>query len=283
MRFGGANKDGGGAQYVRGIIPGNGTPPDGALWLTYSSNKEDLFVTRVPVPIKGTVDQDVQDDFEDMEPGGLVTDWNVYTGIWNPIAVVKDAGNQVLRLEDQDPYDYAKAVRIFPETTKARISLDLRLEQAGHDNLEIEIQSSRGQRPVRIVLVGRDGVIVANEGPKPGDVAPLETGKWIHLDIDVDTIAGTYDLGVDGEKAVEGAAFAESLDNSANPYGSRFEAPTVERVVFRTGISRTQDFSRYGFTANGFKKYEPDLPGVDEPVSRTVVDLDNVRTETARP
>jgi hypothetical protein len=283
MRFGGANKDGGGAQYVRGIIPGNGTPPDGALWLTYSSNKEDLFVTRVPVPIQGTVARDVDDDFEDREPGGLVADWNVYTGVWNPIGIVKDAGNQVLRLADQDPYDYAKAARVFPETTRARISLDLRLEEVGHDNLEIEVQTYRGQRPVRIVLVGKDGVIVANEGPELDDVAALVAGEWVHLDIDVDTTAGEYDLHVDGEEVVDGAAFAERLDDTGNPYGSPFEDPTVERVVFRTGIYRMKDFSRYGFQANGYKKYEPDLPGADEPVARTVVDLDNVRTETARP
>ena len=92
-----------------------------------------------------------------------------------------------------------------------------------------------------------------------------------------------YDLHVDGEKAVDGAPFAERLDDTARPYGSGFETPTVERVVFRTGIWRMRDLSRYGFSANGFKKYEPDLPGADEPVSRTVVDLDNVKTVTARP
>ena len=240
-------------------------------------------MTRVPVPLEGTVDHDVDDDFEGMEPGGLVTNWNVYTGVWNPVAVVKDAGNRVLRLEDQDPWDYATATRVFPETTKARVSLDVRLEQAGHDNLEIEIQSARGERPVRIILVGKDGVIVAHEGTKPDGVAPLAVGSWVHLDIDVDTITGAYDLSVDGSRVVEAAAFAEPLDNEASPYESGFEAPTVERVTFRTGIYRGQDFSRYGWHANGFKKYEPDLPGADEPVSRTVIDLDNVKTETARP
>jgi len=44
-----------------------------------------------------------------------------------------------------------------------------------------------------------------------------------------------------------------------------------------------KDFSRYGITANSFRKHEPDLPGADEPVSRTVVDIDNVKTRTDRP
>ena len=283
MRFSGSNKDGGGGQYVRGIVPGNGAPPDGAMWLTYSSNKEDIFVTRVPVPIRGTVDRDVQEDFESVEPGGTVPEWNIYTGTWNPVAVVKDAGNRVLRLEDQDPYDYAKAVRVFPETTKARVSLDLRLSEVGHDNLEIEIQDYQGRRPVRIVLVGRDLQIFANQGPTMGIVAALELRKWIHLDLDVDTLAGTYSMQVEGKKVVDGAGVAERPGTGANPYGSRFASQTVERLVFRTGIWRMKDFSRYGITANTFKKYEPDLPGTDEPVLRTVVDLDNVRTQTARP
>ena len=42
----------------------------------------------------------------------------------------------------------------------------------------------------------------------------------------------------------------------------------MEGVVFRTGIYRNRDFSRYGFSANAFKKFEPDLPGPDEPVAR---------------
>ena len=283
MRFSGSNKDGGGGQYVRGIVPGNGVPPDGAMWLTYSCNKEDVFVARVPVPIRGTVDRDPQDDFESMEPGGTVTDWNVYTGTWNPVAVMKDAGNRVLRLEDQDPYDYACAIRVFPETTKARIGFDVRLSEVGHDNLEVEIQDARGRRPVRIVLVGKDRQIFSNQGPTMGIVSTLEPRKWIHLDIEVDTVAGTWGLQADGKRLVSGAAFAEPLGTDANPYGSRFVSSTVERLVFRTGIWRMRDFGRYGITANTFRKYEPDLPGADEPVTRTVVDIDNVKTQTARP
>jgi hypothetical protein len=283
MRFGGANKDGGGAQYVRGIIPGNGVPPDKALWLTYSSNKEDIRVTRVPVPIRGTVEKDVDDSFDNMTVGGLVTDWNVYCGIWTPIAVVKDKANKVLRLEDKAPYDYAKAVRVFPETTKAKVSFDLRVQDAGRDNLEIELQNYKGQRPVRIVLDGRSGKIKANKGESMSDIASLAAGKWLKLDIDVDTMAGKYDLKLNGEKVVSGAAFAGALDNTNNPYKSKSTTPTVERIVFRTGTWRMKDFSRYGFGANDYRKNEPDLVAADEAVAEAVYDIDNFRTVTAKP
>jgi len=283
MRFGGGNKDGGGAQYVRGIIPGNGTPPDGAMWLTYSSNKEDIRVTRVPVPIRGTVDQDVADDFEDMAIGGLVKNWNIYTGLWHPIAVVKEQGNKVLRLEDKAPYDYAKAVRVFPETTGAQVSFKLKVEQVGRDNLEIELQNYKGQRPVRIVVDGKNGKVIANNGKRVEEVGSIPTGKWLTFRVEADTVTGKYNLRVEGTKVVSGAAFAETLDNSDNPYDSKFKTATVERVVFRTGTWKMKDFSRYGFGANDYRKNEPDLQGADDAVDNAVYDIDNFRTVTVKP
>ncbi len=264
MRFGGGNKDGGGAQYVRGIAPGNGTPPDGAMWLTYSSNKEDIWVCRVPVPITGTVDQDVNDDFEDMKPRGIVTNWNIYSGVWNPIFVKAPKTGKFLRLIDKDPIDYAKAVRVFPETTKATISFDLRPQRYGKDALEIELQNYKGQRPVRIVIDGKNNL--------------LPEKKWAKIVIDVDTIAGKYDLTINGKKAVTGGAFAEALDNTDNPYKSKFKEPTVERIVFRTGTWRMKDFSRYGFGKNDYRKNEPDIKGPDEAVKKAVFDIDNFKT-----
>jgi hypothetical protein len=204
MRFGGANKDGGGAQYVRGIMPGNGTPPDKALWLTYSSNKEDIWVTRVPVPTRGTVEEDVDDSFDDMSASGIVTDWNVYCGIWAPITVTGDKANKVLRLEDKAPYDYAKAVRVFPETTRAKISFDFRVQDTGSDNLEIEFQNYKGQRPVRIIVDGKNGRIKANDGEQFNGVESASVGKWLKLDVEVDTMAGTYNLKVNGKEVVSG-------------------------------------------------------------------------------
>jgi len=262
MRFGGGNKDGGGAQYVRGIIPGNGIPKDGAMWLTYSSNKEDIFVARVPVPVTGTVDKDIKDNFDNIKDGGFVTGWNIYSGQWNPIKVVEDSGNKVLELKDKDPYDYAKAVRVFPETTKAKISFDLKAVKGGRDPLEIEIQNYKGQRPVRIVV---DGILT-------------QTQKWQKYDITVDTIKNTYDLKIDGKNVVKGALFAEKLDNSNNPYKSNFAEPTVERIVFRTGVWRMTDFSRYGFGANDYMSEVPDVKDPDDEVDEAIYQIDNFST-----
>lgn len=282
MRFGGANKDGGGAQYARGIIPGNGRSPDGDMWLTYSSNKEDIWVARVPVPIRGTVEEDAKNSFDDMDVGGFVKEWNIYSGLWTPIAVADDNGNKVLRLQDKDPYDYANAVRVFPEATKAKISFGLRVADAGRDSLEIELQNYKGQRPVRIILEGKNGKITANNGEKLSKVASFSVGKWLKLIIDVDTTACKYDLTVNGKNVVPGGAFAEAIDNTGNPYKSKFAIPTVERIVFRTGTWRIKDFSRYGFGANDYRKNEPDPTAPDEAVDNAVYDIDNFRTICAK-
>jgi hypothetical protein len=280
-RFGGHSKDGGGSGYIRGIIPGNGTPPDKAMWLCYSCNKEDIWVSRAPVPITGSVQKDVVDDFEDMKPGQVVTDWNIYSGIWAPIAVVEDKGNKVLRLQDKDPYEYAKAVRVFPEATLTNLSFKLRPGQIGHGDIEIEVLNYKGQRPVRIKIEG--GRIKANKGAELTDIGPFAAGTWVKFDIAVDTVTGVYDLRLNGKTVVSDGAFAEALTFADKPYPSRFRTPTVERIEFRTGAYRMMDFSRYGAGENGCLKGGGDLSGADDPVDNAIFDIDDFRTSGVKP
>jgi len=53
-----------GLQYVRGISEGDGDPPGSDLWVTYSSNKEDMWVSRIPVPIRHKIEGPVEDSFD---------------------------------------------------------------------------------------------------------------------------------------------------------------------------------------------------------------------------
>jgi len=55
-----------GAQYVRGIIPGNGNPPGNELWITYSMNKEDIWISKVRVPIISSVEDKVIQNFDNV-------------------------------------------------------------------------------------------------------------------------------------------------------------------------------------------------------------------------
>jgi len=62
-RYGGKFKQYG-PQYVRGIIEGNGYPPDGSMWITYSMNKEDIWVSRINVPISDIEANDIDEVFD---------------------------------------------------------------------------------------------------------------------------------------------------------------------------------------------------------------------------
>ncbi|WJH33864.1 exo-alpha-sialidase [Paenibacillus sp. CC-CFT747] len=76
-----------GASYTRGLEAGSEFPPGGSMWVTYSMNKEDIWVSEIPVPIRSRVSEPVADTFTDMETGGRVKDWNVYSPLWARVAV----------------------------------------------------------------------------------------------------------------------------------------------------------------------------------------------------
>ena len=100
-----------GPQYVRGVSnwadDGSRDQIDGnLLWLVYSMNKEDIWVSRVPL---------------DARPPA----WNIYSPLWAPVTL---AGDEI-RLEDRDPYDYAAATCIFDGQRNVTITFDVLAEQ----------------------------------------------------------------------------------------------------------------------------------------------------------
>jgi len=140
--------------YMRGI-EGYGVSPGTDMWLTYSMNKEDMWVSRVPVPIRYRVDGPVNDHFDQLSAGGAVPDWNIYAPKWAPVDLVKspDRNGLSLELKDEDPYDYARAIRVFEESSQVSIELEV---MAGKDNqgmLDLEVADQFGNRPVRIRFV----------------------------------------------------------------------------------------------------------------------------------
>jgi MYXO-CTERM domain-containing protein len=228
----GDNKNAG-PQYVRGISPGNGDPPGADLWLTYSMNKEDIWVAAVPLPVTGRVQNNVNDDFQGHAPGRRVKGWNTYSPQWAPVMIAADGANRFLRLEDGDPADYASATRVFPQTDRARLAFKVRPHQVGASSppLEIDVVSHDGSRAVALALDPAAGKITARDGAKSVAVASYKASAWIVLELRVSGASQRYSLSVNGAQVLGGAAFLEA-------------APTVERVVFRTGAFRLRDFSR---------------------------------------
>jgi hypothetical protein len=243
-RFLGHSKDFG-SQYVRGIPEKEGDPPGSDMWLTYSGNKEDIWISRVPVPIRYKIEGPVEDTFDHLPVGGKVPDWNIYSPRWAPahITAFPGARNRSLQLEDKDPYDYARAVRVFAESKAAHVSFRLHARQSGAGRLEIEILDSAGHRPVRVVF-GEGG-------------HSLKANKWYRVDIAVDAATAKYEVSIDGRSVVRQGAFAEP-------------ASTVERLSFRTGEFRTTP------TRQSDRYAGSDLPNPDDAVATAVFNIDDV-------
>jgi len=264
-RFFGRWKDFG-PQYVRGIAEGNGNPPGGAMWVTYSVNKEDMWVSRIPVPVRCRVEGPVADGFDDMESGGHVRDWDIYSPLWAPVRVVDfpSASSKSLELRDEDPYDYAHAVRVFQEGAKAEISCRILARQANTGSLEIEVLDRFGNRPVRLRF-GDDGRISAVDGDATVDLQPYEPNRWYKLDLSVDAAPfGHYDASIDGRTVLRKAALAEAV-------------LSVERLSLRTGPYRDQPTRQ---TEN--ERPHPPLPGGDEPAPLAVYNIKDVRAIAGR-
>jgi len=255
MRYKGRHKVWG-PQYIRGIMQGNGNPPGKHLWNVYSMNKEDIWVTRTHVPITGTVDEFVAQDFEKAKTEADLELWNFYVPKWAPISVVTDptkSGNKCLEVHDKDRYDYALAQRPFPESQNITITFDLLAKQTKNGRMDIEVSDKNGLRPVRIIITNT-GKIRAVSGNNIAELSEYKADSWLSFKIDVDAAAGKLTIGINGKEVLKDAQFAQRTN-------------TVERLSFRTGKYR-------GLVPR--KKKRDDLPRAGVPVKEAVYYVDNV-------
>ncbi len=260
-RFAGKYKDFG-PQYVRGIVEGNGDPPGDDMWVCYSVNKEDMWVSRVPVSVRHRVEGIVEDDFESYPKHGPWGDWNIYNPIWAQVALeVHDDSHQHLALHDRDPYDYSQLVRVFEEGRRARLSFKVRAEQNTHGKLEIDVLDRFGNRPVRLEF-GPDGWLKARLGSEWVRLQRYQPESWMTMVLTVDCVAATYSVTIAGKVVLRSADFGESVK-------------TVERISFRTGTFREEPTRRMDP-----EEILSDLPAADEPVEEAVFRLDDVRFES---
>lgn len=235
-----------GPQYVRGIIEGNGNPPGDDLWVVYSVNKEDMWISRIPTPIKREVNTPVADDFNQMELGGVVTNWNIYSPLWCPIEICKspDGTEQVLMLKDRDPYDYAKAVRVFQKSNRLKIGFQLYVE-ANPEMLAIDVVSANGARCMQME-VDKTGSLLVKKGSQPlSQVSTIESQQWTLFEIDINASKKRFSIKIDDKTIVKNMDFAATGE--------------PERIVFRTGKYRLQDDVQEYKSGNDF------IPGWDEP------------------
>ena len=245
-----------GAQYVRGIVEGNGNPPGDDLWVVYSVNKEDMWISRIPVPIHRIVEGPVRDDFSSMETGGVVNNWNIYSPVWCPVKIVDfpDKGNKSLMLKDFDPYDYARATRVFGQSPRQQLTFELYVESNPGD-FYIDICNEKGKRLIKSVIDSRGAVHSINGPGKFESVKSISAGEWVTFTFDINSDDSRYDLYIDGDLYASGHEFSGE--------GS------VERIIFRTGEYRLD--TKVGKFKSGSALIPGyDEPGADEPVDEAV-------------
>lgn len=219
MRYGGNYKSFG-PQYVRGIQEGNGTPPDGDLWLTYSVNKEDMWVSRVPVPVQQHAVRHADDDFAQAKSLADLTQWNLYSPLWAPVSL----DGKWLVLKDKDPFDYARVERKIPATKELKVSFDLMAEQNNRGLLQIEFLDENGVACSRIELTD-EGQMRTKGGARFGGNINYEAGKNYHVEVILSVANRLVQVFIDGKKCGQRMFFAP--------------VPAIERIMFRTGGTRS--------------------------------------------
>ena len=260
LRYAGLYKDLG-YQYVRGLAEwsNDATLADkDAIWLIYSVNKEDIWVSRIPLPVVPEPVNYPNDDFDRVPLGSIVKDWNLYAPKWAPVTVVPEPGkprNRCLELRDGDPVDHAQATRLFPTTQSAVILFRLRpMQRTGY--FETELTDTLGHPLMKMSLTAQGAILVSNSTQEV-PVGTYREGQWLSLKLRVDAAAKKAILYLNGKKVGE-----ELTLNAEGNY--------LARLTFRTG-------KRYGLNdkiavvpGSDQQSRQPELFLVDQVVVRSL-------------
>ncbi len=250
LRYGGAYKSYG-PQYVRGIQEMDGKPPDGNMWVTYSMNKEDIWISKIPIPVKVKETKDIDENFSNES---LFNNWNIYSPVWCRV----NMDNKTLALHDRDPFDFAKAERIFPEAKRIVVDFAITSQQNNTGILEIELVDAKGTPCLRIML-DSTGSILAKQGYRNKSLGKYNAGEKLDIKIDLNTATRFYTVSINGGKPNNNLCFAP--------------VQSVNRIVFRTGITR-----RFP-DADTPTDQDYDLPGADKKNKESVYMIHYLKTK----
>ena len=225
MRYGGNYKSYG-PQYVRGIQEGNGMPKDSDLWVTYSMNKEDMWVAHIPVPVQTEAHSHA--DGKEFIPNGktvgnnglaMLTAWNIYSPVYAPVTL----NDGWLTLTDSDPFDYARVERKIPATKELKVCFDLKARQNNRGLLQIEFLDTQGTACSRIELTD-EGQMRCKGGARYGGLGQYAPNTTYHFEVVLSVSRRVAEVYVNGKKAGQRMFFAP--------------VERIERVMFRTGYER---------------------------------------------
>lgn len=222
MRYGGSYKSYG-PQYVRGIQERDGKSVDGKLWVAYSENKEDIWVSSIPVPVKSVAETQVNDVFSDLPENKELENWNIYSPAWARVGVEIHNGQKCLSLQDKDDFDYAMAERLFPPSEKINLEFTVESGQNDHGSLYVELQNEKNTAALRLIF-DADGALKTKAGYRMKDLMKYQTNRKYTVRIEAQTSNRYFEVFVDGKNIGNGLFFA--------PVAS------LQQVIFRTGEVR---------------------------------------------
>ncbi|MBN8781970.1 MAG: six-hairpin glycosidase [Sphingobacteriales bacterium SCN 48-20] len=258
MRYGGEYKSYG-PQYVRGIMEMNGILPDSAMWVTYSMNKEDIWVSRIPVPVVDKETGNVNDVFTNLPAGKELDRWNLYSPLWCRAEISRQGNEKILSLHDSDPFDYAKAERMFPVSGTVIAEFAITPKQADNGHLDIEITDEKGTACLRLSL-DSTGTVYTKAGYRNRSIGTYKAGEKLTVKIELNAATRFYTVTLNNGKPVNNICFAPIAK--------------AQRIVFRTGgVRRFPD-------ADTPTDQDYDLPGADSRLKEAIYQIHYLKTQT---
>lgn len=254
-----------GPQYVRGITEANGKPDDQAMWIVYSMNKEDMWISRVPVSVVSQEYSDVTEIMSEMTEEMLRNNWNLYVPAWNTAQLCDDKdGSLGLRLTDCDPYNRTRAMRLFKPGIMVEISAKLKVESLTKERISMFIQDRKGQN-ISSIVICPDGQVYLHNGGFDTYLCNYEVGKELILRVLVDC--------VENQVKITALCDGEGKTISSSTAASVFQA---ERILFSTKY----DLPWQGLEINGKLGTIGNLPDADQKHELTSFCIMELRTHT---
>ncbi|HEY1921914.1 MAG TPA: hypothetical protein VGG44_04040, partial [Tepidisphaeraceae bacterium] len=129
-------------------------------------------------------------------------------------------------LEDHDPYDYARADRVFAVGPKISATFDLMAKQLGARTFAIELWNEFGDvRPIRIEVTPDGNIEAATESDPHVQLGQCTLNNWMTFKIEADAASGKFSVTLNGAAVATDLPLAEKADS-------------FQKLVFRTGEYR---------------------------------------------
>lgn len=254
-----------GAQYMRGITEANRRPDDCAMWIAYSVNKEDMWIARVPSPLRTKWKGPVRDEMDGMEEQELRDTWNLYVPSWGGADLEERRGRRMLHLWEEDLYNRARAERIFEESARVEISLSLTVEHVCRDRIMLGAESGDGRRLLTIVWKA-DGETAVRTGGRDWRLGSYVPGREMNCMIVIDCRECVYEVVM---------TQGEEVCRKTGALGAA--ADSAERVV----IATKYNLPFQGLEDNGRDGDIGDLPGADLPMGQNSVYISRLEVRGA--